>query len=941
MLLLTGGVDASEIAKSPFDQREYAYLELPNRLKAVVVSDPHTDKAAAALNVNIGSASEPDEWLGLAHFLEHMLFLGTRKYPGVDEYKNYLDQHGGRDNAYTALENTVYFFDVNAAYLRPALDRFSQFFIAPLFNEEYVARERSVVHSEFMGGLQGGRQVYSAEQAAMNPAHPASRFMVGSETSLADKPGQPVRDALIAFYENHYSANLMTLVVVGREPLSTLEEWTRELFGAVPDHGANPRRMVVPMYRPDRLPLKLQVQPIQEERVLKLSFPIPPVEPHWRTKPTALIAHLLGHEGTGSLLELLKSRGWANGLSAGVGDDLENGASFEIAIALTRPGLDAVDAIIGQVFRAIELVGREGLQPWAYDELRRLAEMQFRFAEPAEPMSLAIGLSNNLHEVPATEVLRSGAVYDGFDEALTRRFLSFLRPDNLVLSIVAPEVQTDASTDRYAARYSLGEVDARALSRWAAVEADPSLAMPGRNPFIPESLAVLPADDATEVPERIASSPGYELWYKQDETFKRPLADFYFSVRSPAANQTAQRSVLTELYVDLVNDALGAFSYDASLGGLDYSLYAHMRGFSVRISGYSDKQKVLLERVLQTMTGLEIDPARFELMKRRMERGLRNDLKEKPYERAMAQVRTLLLDPGWSIADRLAALEHVDVQTLREFLPVLRGEIQLVTLAHGNLKADQARDMGGLVRDALLEGAKPVKMPEVRIVALQPGDHWLSRFATDHPESATVLYVQGAHRTPAAQARFAMMGQVLGSPFFDDLRTRQKLGYVVFATPFPLLETPGIAFVVQSGIADAEEIEQRIQSFIEERLEALSALDEATFERHRQALLGDILERETKLRERSNRYWMELDRRYYEFDRREQLAAAVRALSLPEFKRETRELLGAAHSRRLAIHALRDTERNAEQASSQDTAGGPMTLSNKRELLNARGYFPD
>ncbi len=106
------------IIKSPNDHREYRAVTLANGLIAVLVSDPSTDKAAAALTVYRGSYDDPEGRQGLAHFLEHMLFLGTTKYPDVDEYQNFITTHGGTFNAYTASDHTNYFFDMQTRVFR-------------------------------------------------------------------------------------------------------------------------------------------------------------------------------------------------------------------------------------------------------------------------------------------------------------------------------------------------------------------------------------------------------------------------------------------------------------------------------------------------------------------------------------------------------------------------------------------------------------------------------------------------------------------------------------------------------------------------------------------------------------------------------------------------------------------------------------------------------
>jgi hypothetical protein len=84
------------IRKSPNDSRDYRYLVLPNELRVLLVSDPDTDRAAASLTVLRGYYHEPREYPGLAHFLEHMLFIGTEKYPEVDGYQQFISAHGGQ-----------------------------------------------------------------------------------------------------------------------------------------------------------------------------------------------------------------------------------------------------------------------------------------------------------------------------------------------------------------------------------------------------------------------------------------------------------------------------------------------------------------------------------------------------------------------------------------------------------------------------------------------------------------------------------------------------------------------------------------------------------------------------------------------------------------------------------------------------------------------------
>ena len=142
------------IQLSENDKCSYRHVTLANNLQAMLVHDPDTEKSAACCDVRVGSLLDPPNVPGLAHFLEHMLFMGTEKYPVENAYSTYLSDHGGYSNAYTSQEDTVYYFDVQNEYFEGALDLFSSFFVCPLFTASATEREISAVDNENTKNLQ-------------------------------------------------------------------------------------------------------------------------------------------------------------------------------------------------------------------------------------------------------------------------------------------------------------------------------------------------------------------------------------------------------------------------------------------------------------------------------------------------------------------------------------------------------------------------------------------------------------------------------------------------------------------------------------------------------------------------------------------------------------------------------------------------------------------
>ena len=194
----------NDIIVSVEDKRQYRGLLLKNGLKVLLVSDPTTDKSAAALDVHVGHLSDPPDLPGLAHFCEHMLFLGSEQFPEEQEYRRYLSQHGGASNASTGSEHTNFYFDIAPESLTGALDRFSQFFLAPLFTESATDREVNAVNSEHEKNVPNdARRIRGVEKATVEQNHVYSKFGTGNRTTLDVNPKEKeisVRDALLTFH---------------------------------------------------------------------------------------------------------------------------------------------------------------------------------------------------------------------------------------------------------------------------------------------------------------------------------------------------------------------------------------------------------------------------------------------------------------------------------------------------------------------------------------------------------------------------------------------------------------------------------------------------------------------------------------------------------------------------------------------------------------------
>ena len=942
------------IIQSPNDQREYSSLVLSNGLKVILVSDSQADKAAASLAVNVGSGDDPKGRQGLAHFLEHMLFLGTEPFPNAGEYQEFINKHGGNHNAFTAHDVTNYFFEIDNNDLAAALDRFAPFFISPTFDAEYVEREKNAVNAEYTSkSKDDGRRIYSAEKQAMNPEHPYAQFATGSLKTLEDRPNSLIRDELLQFYQQHYSANKMTLAVIGNYDLDTLEQWTKEKFSAIPQRATLAKAKRPSLYQQDQLPLDLQIEPIKELRQLKLAFPMPESLSLYQYKPLQIINHLLGHEGEGSLLALFKKRGWAEGLSAGRGVNTPWESTLSVQIQLTMIGLYRIDEITAAVFAYIELLQQalqdQGFIQRIYGEQHQLAELAFANQEKSKAGHFAVRLANNLRHVKASQVIYGDYQWITPSIEVLKPFLDQLNPKNLVRTLIAPEVETNTLDPWYDTKMMLRPAFIKTISTIKEnnkivtqpilkKEYQEQLYLPAENPFIPESFE-LTDTPAQENPATLIDEAGLRLWYYPEQEFRLPKAKVFINLHNQSVAGNAKDRIIAQLFSHSVNELISSYTYPAYIAGLNYQLHASNRGLELSISGYHDKLHVLLEKIILTMASLtqgNVNEEEFSRYKAQLKRRLENQLKAKPYERTISELRRWLRNPSFSQQELIAALETVSLNDILAFNNRLKQSLYIDSYVHGTLEPKAAKAISEVLKQAYQPTG--IRIPPAKIgrvpnnqkqerdkISVKNSNQYIQTIEQQHPDNAASLYIQGQQfekmTSDKARAHYALLAQIISSPYYQWLRTEKKLGYIVSASPFPQNSVPGLIFIVQSPTVDSAGIIVETELFFNDFKQQLAQLTTEEFEDHKQGLISRLVSKKKNMAEKVGHFWHNIEVNRLTFDTNESIANEVEMIELADIQKLfTTSIIEKKDPRLLFSHSLKNPEKNWTELSTINKA---------------------
>lgn len=818
--------------------RQTAKICLSNGLQAYLVSDPGALTSGAVLCVEAGHWDNPEEHLGLAHFLEHMLFLGTEKYPQEGAFQEFVDHHAGLTNAMTSFDETIYLFSVETSAFAEALDRFSQFFIAPLFNPSGVEREMHAVHQEYSNHIEDDdwRQLQIVKALA-TPDHPFSHFDVGSLDTLKGVTQENLQQW---FYE-HYSAHHMHLIVYSSLPLDTLLALVDEDFSPVPQRSTAKKMLPERLFAPSSLGQCVYVEPVRDLQRLTLFWEVPPcyLADELDTHHLEMMALILGNEGPGSLLDALKDEGLATALGASFLPLSADHGLFLVMITLTDAGLQDQQKVLGITSEAIDTFKAAGYPEYLYTERQHLDRADYQYASrPHLPFGL-LPLARAMPREPLATFPEKSSIVSVYAPATMRPLWDLLSLEQSLIFVTAPSAKTGVAPEQKEP-WSGACFTVRPLSSSPLPTTTAHVALPSPNPFVPDDLTLVPKKGGPLWPAPFVPALAFQqekgtFYFLEDLQYHTPEIYFQVTLCSPSvAAHTPQDMALLELYVRMKEEQLNATLYQATMGGLSATLLPVFDGVSLVIEGHSDKSPLLLAKLLEDLLEQPLSAHFFEEEKLQLFREYTNRAESNPLGQAIEYMKHTLYAHHSLPADTAKALAEISWETLSHFAATLWDQVYAKTLLYGNLTKNEAAVLMAFIASKLQGTPYPLaRHPKKEVLNIADGP-WVLTYKTPRQGSAVLLLTD---QNPFSFERLgaqAILSTALEQPFFHELRTRQQTGYTVTSFPLELERNLYTSYAVLSNSHEARALLSRIDLFQEDFLKELTS---SSFSKERFATL--------------------------------------------------------------------------------------------------------
>uniref|UniRef100_A0A0K0EQW9 Insulin-degrading enzyme n=1 Tax=Strongyloides stercoralis TaxID=6248 RepID=A0A0K0EQW9_STRER len=887
----------NNITKSEGDKREYRGLEFKNQIKILLVHDPECDKAAAALDVNVGYLMDPREYPGIAHFCEHMLFLGTEKYPVENDYSKFISSHGGVCNAYTDTDHTNYHFEVGPSDLDGALDRFSQFFLFPLFTPSATEREVNAVDSEHRNNLKTDSwRFVQIERSLSKPGGDYTRFCTGNKVTLLDKAlenGISLRDELLKFHDKYYSANLMTFCVVGKNTLDELEEMiVQKDFGKIVNKNVPSKTWnIKEFFGKAETGIKFEIVPIKDIQRISLKFPQNDFSSDYKHLPNDYISHLLGHEGKGSILQELRQRGWATGLSAGSRSISKGTEMFCVDITLTNEGLDHTDEILKIFFNYIGVLKREGPQEWIYDENEKISRTRFRFKDRESPMSYATNLSLKLQTFPMEDILTAKWLSESFDPTKIKQVLSGLTPENMIYSVIAQKFSGKPNAEKeiiYGTEYTKEKLSSEFIEELKKAECNSQefLYLPEPNRYISTSFDLVERETPEIIYPRIIGEDKFKrIWFKQDNEFNLPKCNLVLSIHSPVGIASPTNVILSNIYMTSFGIDTAADLYASELAGYTTKHSVQNFGFFTQFKGYNEKIGIVAKDTIEKLINYIPNEKNFKVVHESTIRSLKNFYQNQPYALAMHYTSHLLNTSNWSKKQLLSVAEDVTFNDVIEFIPQFWKSYCLEFFYHGNITEKESLDICESISKTIaikypksrplfaneIVTTKEYKLPENNEVVYR-------HFQDTHDNNGMHIVFQCGKLDILSSAKSSVIAQMLEEPCYNELRTQKQLGYVVHLGKRTANGSYGMQIIIQ-GNKDFDVMKESVEEFLANFRKKLETMTKEEFDKYITAQIVKISEKAKTMYEKGLRYYEVICDGTYHFDRREDIISELRNLT--------------------------------------------------------------
>ena len=877
----------NNIEKSINDTREYKWIELENKLKVIIISDNTNKNCGALLNIHVGSIH--DTIPGMAHFLEHMVFMGSKKYPNVTNFFDNVSKYGGNTNAMTSDTDTTYYFTVNENYFFNVLDMFADFFVSPLLRKDNIDKEINAIDSESTKNLLSESWIsFEMVKKCLFDDHPINHYTCGTKDTLNVKNNDKL---MLDFFEKYYSANLMNLVLFVNNKFDDKKILTflNETFSKIRNNNINLNEKYGNMIKPNQM---LYYIPHIDDDILQICTEIPVLFKNLSDNPIDLLFWILTSKTKNSLYDVLKNLEYINDIRC---DTIFNYDDYMLCIVefnLTKKGYKNVNNIIQIYFEYVQSIKTSKNLESIYNDLCKYHSLLYKFPKHDDIIETLIHfnflLNNKLEPANLLNYLINLPKYDDIKLIIDDTFGKIrLYNSSIIICSQNIDLKKYKIDDIYKIKYNIFNIDPIKINKGA-------YEIISCNKYID--------DDINLIDEKYESMPikinkKYNLFYNFNRNFNVPDVNIYILIDLKKIYKHTQTYLYFILYINtLIEDNIHTINEIKQAGYyLNFSL--NMESLYIYINGNNKNIYDIVENlknIFKNSTGTN-----FKMMYDLLYKYLNNFINLPVINKINQLINKKLYKKYYIPYDLLKYMNNkIKFDDCKNnFFDIVKSYGILSLLISGNINKDNVEKIGDKIYDifdfeninkpSFKSNLKHVETPYI-CTYYNYNNNEKNCFFTLIYKLFTIK--KNSDKKYADKIIFLMLlNLITNSEYFNIFRTEKQYGYVVYTKISYIgnknLKIGCLKFIIQSSIKNSFDLYNETCSYIKNKLfESIENLGEEGLNEYKDGLLSSLTNKFTNLSELDIELCSHIFDYSYDFTYKEKLIKSIHDMDFKKFK---------------------------------------------------------
>jgi len=862
-----------DITKPEFDLRNYTGGKLTNNIKYIIINDDTLNRTFITVNIKAGSYDEPKGYDGLAHFLEHMLFMGSEKYPKESHFNDTVAKYSGETNAYTSNDETCYYIQFDDGGFDDIIEIFSRFFIDPLFLKDSVEREMKAINNEHLKNINDDNWIFN--QFINNISSNRNIFATGNIDTLKK---HDIREKMIEFYKKYYIVQNISICVATNINAKKVHDKLNSTFGTIKqvvNYNDNDERII---FKEKGSCYYLKSIRDNDRLVFLWEIPEQYSSGQYKTQEFDTLGNLITVNIEKSLHFILRNNGLINRMSAHV----NNEGYFQVSFFMTPLGFKSMDIIETMMNSFLEMIYQMDFNK-VIDYYNKLNSINFDYLNKIDSLDLCIFLASNRHHYRLNNVLISSSIIEPSNDHIAL-YRKYIRPDNQIKILITQEYPVDTiKMEHYNSSYA--KIDLPNY-QYDAKYFDELKVLPLMNQYLDIRPMMLKNMDKFKIPKKLRN-----YWYGGISEFNEPTIYFKILITTDYYYTNPTNYLMTMISMSILNYLLSIKFFEAFSIGYNALFSPVTRLSSIILSGsglndmkvFSSFINELLDFTINIADNLSmISDIMIDSIITQIAKSLQNEMYSNPTQYNNYIIAQLTNPNEFPNERLLEELKLINNNMIREYLSTLfNHESQVTHIFYGAFL-----EFKNMRPTYYLKTKKEFDLPKImpfwdcndKVCPIINNKLIIMHPDTNQKSSSVLFYYNVGDFNPKNVLLLYMVIDLLADKFFDSLRTKQQLGYHVKMSSSVIMNTYAIVQQIQSDklyddvIEAIEEFNKKILSFIKK-----SEMSE-----YKTRIRNILKIKDNTTYEVFSRYSSEIISRKYMFDRKEVLLNQIKRIDFSD-----------------------------------------------------------